>query len=110
MATARKTLGQAKPAAATDGTLYTVPGATDTVVSSIVVSETGGTATTFRICTDAAGGAITAVGKSLAWDVAIAANSTVTFTIGATLAAASTVIVRSASGNCNFTAFGQENT
>jgi len=110
MATARLTLGQAKPAAATDGTLLTVPALTDDVISSIVVSETAGAATTFRICTDAAGGAITAVGKSLAWDVAIAANSTVTFTVGATLAAASTVIVRSLSGSCNFTAFGQQNT
>lgn len=110
MPTARKTLGQSKPAAATDGTLYTVPAVTDTVVSTIVVSETAGAATTFRVCTDAAGGAVTAVGKSLAWDVAIAANSLVTLTLGITLAAASTIIVRSLSGSCNFTAFGQENT
>ena len=109
MATVRKTLGQSKPGAATDGTLYTVPGATDAVVSTIVVAETNGAATTFRVCTDAAGGAVTATGKALAWDVAIAANSIVTLTLGITLAAASTVIVRSASGNVNFTAFGQEN-
>lgn len=110
MATVRKTLGQNKPGAATDGTNYTVPGATDAVVSSIVVAETGGAATTFRVCTDAAGGVVTAVGKALAWDVAIAANSIVTLNLGITLAAASTIITRSASGSCNFTAFGQENT
>lgn len=110
MATARKTLGQSKPAAATDGTLYTVPGATDAVVSSIVISETGGAATTFRVCSDSGGGTTTAVGKSLAWDVAIPANSIVTLVLGITLAAASTLVVRSLSGSCTFTAYGQENT
>lgn len=110
MPTARKILGQNKPGAATDGTNYTVPGATDTVVSSIVVAETGGAATTFRVCVDSAGGTTTAVGKALAWDVAIPANSIVTLTLGITLAAAATIVTRSASGSCTFTAFGQENT
>jgi hypothetical protein len=110
MPTTLKTLGQTKPAAATDGTLYTVPGATTAVVSSIVVAETGGANTTFRICTDAAGGTTTAVGKAIAWDVTIPANSTTVFTLGVALAAATTVVVRSASGGCNFTAYGQENT
>lgn len=110
MGTTRKILGQSKPAAATDGTLYTVPPVTDTVVSSITVAETGGAATSFRVCVDSAGGAVTAVGKAVAWDVAIPANSTITLTLGITLAAAATVIVRSLSGSCTFTGFGQENT
>ena len=110
MATTRKILGQNKPGAAADGTNYTVPGATDAVVSSIVVAETGGAATAFRVCVDAGGGTTTAVGKALAWDVAIAANSIVTLTLGITLAAAATVVTRSVSGSCTFTAFGQENT
>lgn len=109
MATVRKTLGQSKPAAATDATLYTVPGATDAVVSTIVVAETAGAGTTFRICSDAAGGTSTAVGKALAWDVAIPANSIVTLTLGITLAAASTLLCRSLSGSCTFTGYGQEN-
>lgn len=109
MATVRKTLGQSKPAAATDNTLYTVPALTDAVVSSIVVAETAGAATTFRICTDSGGSTSTAVGKALAWDVAIPANSIVTLTLGITLAAASTLLARSLSGSCTFTAYGQEN-
>lgn len=110
MPTSRKVLGQNKPAAATDGTLYTVPAATDAVVSSIVIAETGGAATTFRVCADSGGGTTTAVGKALAWDVAIPANSIVTLTLGITLAAAATLVSRSLSGSCTFTAFGQENT
>lgn len=110
MPTARLTLGQIKPGAATDGTLLTVPAATDDVVSSIVVAETGGAATTFRVCADAAGGTTTVVGKALAWDVAIPANSIVTLVLGITLAAASTLVVRSLSGSCTFTAYGQANT
>lgn len=110
MATTRKILGQNKPGAATDGTNYTVPASTDTVVSSIVVAETGGAGTTFRVCVDSAGGTTTAVGKALAWDVPIGANSIVTLTLGITLAAAATLVTRSASGSCTFTAFGQENT
>lgn len=109
MTTVRKTLGQSAPAAATDATLYTVPALTDAVVSTIVACETNGAATTIKVCTDAAGGVITAVGKAIAWNLPITANGTITFTIGAALAAASTIIVQSASGKVTFTAYGQEN-
>lgn len=110
MATVRKILGQSKPAATTDATLYTVPSVTDTVVSSIVVAESNGVATTFRVCADASGGTATAAGKALAWDVAIPANGVVTLTLGITLAAAATLIIRAGTANVTFTAFGQENT
>jgi hypothetical protein len=109
MTTVRKTLGQSAPGAATDATLYTVPAATDAVVSTIVIAETNGIATTFRVCTDSAGGVATAVGKAIAWNVNIPANGIVTLTLGITLAAASTIIVRSVTGNVTFTAYGQEN-
>jgi hypothetical protein len=110
MATVRKILGQVKVSAATDATLYTVPGATDTVVSSIVVSEVGAATATFRICVDAAGGTTTVNTKSLVWDQSIAANATVGIALGITLAAAATVVVRASTANVTFTAFGQENT
>jgi hypothetical protein len=109
MATTRKTLGRANPAAATDGTLYTVPGATDAVVSSIVAAETNGVATTVKICTDAGGSAVTAAARAVAFNVPLAANQVLAFQLGVTLAAASTIVVQSASGNVTFSAFGQEN-
>lgn len=110
MPTSRKILGQSKPAATTDATLYTVPGATDAVVSSIVVAESNGVATTFRICADAAGGTTTVAAKALAWNVAIPANSVVTLVLGITLAAAATLVIQAGTANVTFTAFGQENT
>lgn len=109
MATVRKILGQSKPAATTDATLYTVPGSTDTIVSSIVAAESNGVATTIRICVDSAGGTSTAAGKAVAWDVALPANSVLTFNLGITLAAAATVVIRAGTANVTFTAFGQEN-
>lgn len=110
MPTVRKILGQNKPAATTDATLYTVPAATDTVVSSIVVAESGGAVATFRICVDAGGGTTTVVGKAIAWNVTIPANSVITLNLGITLAAAATVVVQGSTANLTFTAFGQENT
>lgn len=110
MATVRKILGQNKPAATTDATLYTVPAATDTVISSIVVSEVNGVAATFRICVDSAGGTTTVNSKSIAWNVAIPANGIVTLNLGITLPAAATVVIQASTANCTFTAFGQENT
>ena len=109
MTTVRKTLGQTAPAAATDATLYTVPAATDAVVSSIVTCETNGVATTIKVCTDAAGGTITAAGKAIAWNMTLGAAGTEVLVIGPTLAAGSTIIVQSASGHVTFTAYGQEN-
>lgn len=110
MPTARKILGQSKPAATTDATLYTVPGSTDTVVSSIVIAESNGASATFRICVDAGGGTTTVVGKAVAWTVTIPANSVMTFNLGMTLAAGATIVIQASTANLTFTAFGQENT
>lgn len=110
MATTRKTLGRQNPAANTDATLYTVPASTDTVVSSIVVTETGGATATFRICTDAGGSTASAAARAVAWDVTLAANGVQVFALGLTLAAASTIVVKASTANVVFSAFGQENT
>lgn len=110
MATVRKILGQSKPAATTDATLYTVPAATDTVVSSIVIAEVNAVATTFRVCVDSAGGTTTVNSKAVAWNVAVPANGIVSLTLGITLAAAATIVVQAGTANVTFTAFGQENT
>jgi hypothetical protein len=112
MATVRKTLvtGARTAAAATDGVLYTVPGATDAVVSSIVIAETNGVATTVKVCTDSGGATTTAAARAVAWNMALGANQTIVLALGITLAAGSTIVFASASGNVTFTAFGQENT
>lgn len=111
MATTRKVLGQAPPGAGpVDATLYTVPGATDAVISTIVAAETNGVATTIKICVRGAGGTTTTAATAIAWNVAIGANSVLTFTLGITLQAAGTIVINAGTVNVTFTAFGQENT
>lgn len=102
-----KVLGQLKPAAATLSTLYTVPGATTVVSSSITVCEQAGAATTFRISVAIAGAADDPK-QYLVWDAALAANETKAFTLGITLGAADVVRVRSTSGSASFNIFGAE--
>lgn len=107
MATTLKTLGQSAPGATTATDLYTVPSATNTVCSSIVVCNRS-TATTFRISV-AVGGGATANKDYLYYDVPIAANDTFIATIGIALSATDVVRVYAGSANLSFNLFGQEN-
>lgn len=107
MPEALKILGQAAPAAATNGDLITVGAGAAQVVSSLVVCNTAATATTFRVHARIAGAAA-AVGNAIAYDVPIAGNETITLTLGVTLAATDKLTVRSAGGAVTFTAFGSE--
>jgi len=75
MATTYKVLGQSNPAAATDTTLYTVPSATETVVSTITVANLG-TSGLFRIAVRPAGATI-ANQHYIAYDVPLNANDTI---------------------------------
>lgn len=113
MPTARKTLGGAPVvslAANAFVLLYNVPAATDTVVSSIVVTNTTAGALTFRICNNTTATGTLLVATALAWDVAIAANSVVTLNLGLTLEAARQLGVGASATGVTFQAFGQENT
>ena len=58
MPTTYKVLGQSNPSATTATTLYTVPSATQTIVSTIVVANTAATSATFRIAVRIAGAAL----------------------------------------------------
>jgi hypothetical protein len=107
MATAYKVLGQSAPAATTATTLYTVPAATSTVVSTVTVCERGGAAGTFRIAVRPAG-AVLANQHYISYDVAIAANSMVALTLGITLATTDVITVYASSANFTFQAFGSE--
>ena len=106
MAEARKVLGQAAPGATTETDLYTVPAVTEAVVSSILIANRS-TATTFRLSI-AVNGAATANKDYIAYDVALSANETKSFTVGATMDAADVLRVYAGSANVSFTAFGVE--
>lgn len=106
MATTPKTLGQIIPAANTLTAVYTVPSATNTISSSIIVCNQS-TATTFSISV-AVGGASDTAKQYLFSAVPIGANTTLTITIGITLAATDVVRCLSASGSVSFNLFGSE--
>lgn len=106
MATTYKVLGQSNPAATTDTTLYTVPAATQTVVSTITVANLG-TSGTFRIAIRPDGASI-ANQHYIAYETSLNANDTVTFTIGVTLDATDVITVRASNTSFAFQAFGSE--
>jgi hypothetical protein len=107
MTTIYKVLGQSAPSATTDTTLYTVPAATDTVVSTIVVANRSASAGTYRIAVRPAGASISDE-HYLAYDVAIAANDSTALTLGITLDATDVITVHASTADLSFTAFGSE--
>ena len=107
MATTYKVLGQSNPSAASNTTLYTVPSSTSTVVSTIVVANLG-TSGTYRIAIRPAGASI-ANEHYIAYDGALNANDTITWTLGITLAATDVITVRASNTSFAFSAFGSEN-
>jgi hypothetical protein len=109
MANTLKVLGQSAPGAASLTTLYTVPGATSTVCSSIVVCNRSATATSFRIAVRPAGAAISNE-MYLYYDVVIAGNDTFVATIGLSLATTDVVSVYATLATLSFNLLGQENT
>lgn len=108
MAVTVKVLGQSNPGATTETTLYTVPGSTTAVASSIVVCNQAAASATFRLSVSVGGGA-TVAKDYLYYDVIVNANDTFIATIGITLGAADKVKVYASSATLSFTLFGQEN-
>jgi len=104
---AYKVLGQSAPAATTATNVYTVPSATEAVVSTIVIANRANTAGSFRLSVRPAG-ASQANQHYLAYDVPIAANDSTTLTLGITLAATDVVTVYASSADMSFNVFGTE--
>jgi len=107
MPTTYKVLGQSNPSATTATTLYTVPSATQAVVSTIVIANLTATAATFRIAVRVAGAAL-ANSQYVAYDITVGASDSTALTLGVTLGAADVVTVYASTANLTFTAFGSE--
>jgi hypothetical protein len=107
MGTIYKVLGQAEPAATTATTLYTVPSATDAVVSTLVVANKAAAAGSYRIAVRPAGASLEDK-HYLAYDVPLAANDSIALTLGITLDATDVVTVYASSADMSFNAFGSE--
>ncbi len=110
MPTNYKVLGQSNPSATTATSLYTVPAATQAIVSTITVCNQAATAATYRIAVRKAGAALGA-SQYLAYDVSLPANTSDTLTLGITLdysTAGDIITVYSSSATMSFAAFGSE--
>jgi hypothetical protein len=107
MATTYKVLAQSNPSATTPGTLYTVPAATSTVVSTLTVANLAGSAATYRISVRPAGES-QANKHYIAYDVTVGANDTTTLTLGMTLATTDVITVYASTANLAFNLFGSE--
>lgn len=108
MPTIYKVLGQSAPAAATATTLYTVPAATDSIVSTInVVNTHASTTDVIRIAVRPAGAAL-ATQHYIVFGLSLAAGATFTYTAGITMDTTDVITVYSTSGISSFSAFGSE--
>jgi hypothetical protein len=104
---AYKVLGQVNPAATTNVTLYTVPAATEAVVSTITIANLGGTTLTYRIAVRPAGAAL-ANQHYVAFDTQLLAATAQTATLGLTLAATDVITVYCSNANAAFGCYGSE--
>lgn len=109
MAQTVKSPSQSKPSAGTSTDLYTVPGATTAVVTSITVCNQDAAADTFRISVAVGGGALD-VKDYLYFDEPVLGTKTFAVTLGLTLGAGDIVRVRSTNGTCSFNLFKVEYT
>lgn len=107
MPTTYKVLGQSNPGATSATTLYTVPSATQAVVSTIVIANLSASAATFRIAVRV-GGATLANSQYVAYDVTVGGSDSTALTLGITLGADDVITVYASTANLTFTAFGSE--
>jgi len=107
MATTYKVLGQIAPSATTATTLYTVPSATSTVISTITICNQNSTAATYRVSVRPAAATQTTA-MYIAYDVSLPANATDTLTLGLTLATTDVITVYSSATAVAFNAYGSE--
>ena len=107
MATTYKVLGQIAPDATTNSTLYTVPSATQAVISTLVIANRGATTGTYRLAVRPSGASL-ANQHYIAYDVPIAASDSTAITLGITISATDVVTVYASSANLSFSLFGSE--
>lgn len=107
MATSYKVLGQEAPAATTAVDLYTVPSATEAVISTIAICNRGTSDGTYRIAVRPAGATV-ADEHYVAYDAVLGAKTSETWTIGVTIEATDVITVYASSADFSFSAFGSE--
>jgi len=104
---AYKVLAQSAPSATTATDVYTVPAATETVISTVIIANRAATAGTFRLSVRPNGGTQTNA-MYCAYDVPVAANDSTTLTLGITLDATDVITVYCSSADMSINIFGTE--
>ena len=107
MAATYKVLGQVNPAATTATTAYTVPSATETVISTIAVANLGAAPASYRIAVRPDGATLENK-HYIVYDSTLAPQDTQTLTLGITINAADVVTVYSSTATMAFNLFGSE--
>src|SRR5512139_1977479 len=107
MAETRKVLGQAALAATTLTAVYTVPGATQAVVSTVVLCNRDVTDATVRLSVAVAGAANDSK-QYLYYDLPLPANDTFCATLGIALGAADVIRAYASTANVSVNVFGVE--
>ena len=107
MATTYKVLGQSAPLATTATTLYTVPAATEAVISSITVCNRTASPVTYRVAIRPDGDVL-ADEHYLAYDVTVNGSDTTIMTVGLTINAADVVTVYASAADLSFGVYGSE--
>ncbi len=107
MATTYKVLGQVNPSATTAITAYTVPSATEAVISTIAVCNLGAAPASYRIAIRPDGATLENK-HYIAYDATLAPQDTQTLTLGITLNASDVVTVYTSTATMAFNLFGSE--
>lgn len=107
MANVYKVLGQQVPSANTLTTLYTVPAATNTVISTISVANYGATNASYSLSV-ARAGASDSANQYFVRGATVPAADSIFLTIGLTLGATDVVRCNTNSTTVAFNAFGSE--
>ena len=107
MATTYKVLAQSAPSATTNTDVYTVPSATQVVISTVTICNRTATAATYRIAIRPDGAAI-ANQHYIAYDAPISGNDTVALTLGLTADAADVFTIYASNANLSFNLLGSE--
>lgn len=103
-----KVLAQVHPSNSSETNLYTVPAATQAIVSTMTITNVTASPANARVHARIAGAATGHVNAVL-FDVPIAGNSVAAFTLGLTLAATDIVTVKTSGGaTLTFQLFGSE--
>lgn len=107
MPTAYKVLGQSNPTLLTNTTLYTVPAATQTIVSTIFMANLSSVPASVRIAIRPLGATLTN-SHYIVYNKTVYEFETISITCGITMNATDVITVYSSTSNIAFSAFGSE--